>query len=114
MSYCQYKIQCQNCQAETYLISLECNPIVYRCNSCNRVVVIHNDRAYTISDNFFIEMALIHNIKYCGQVIKCSQKSECKSYTKIVKRERITESDIIKLHDFLDKNKDSSEIIDKL
>lgn len=114
MSYCQYKIQCTNCQAETFLVSLECNPIIYKCNSCDRIVVIHNDRVYTISQDFLIRMIVIHNIKYCGQVIKCSSKNEYSFCKKLIKRERITKSDIDKLHDFLEKNKDSSEIIDKL
>jgi len=95
-------------------VCVESNPIIYKCNDCNRYVVIHGSQAYTISSSFFVKMAKKHSLKFCGQVVNFLSKKEYRSCKKLVKKESITDEDISKLHEFLGKNRDSSEIIDNL
>jgi hypothetical protein len=114
MSYCQYKIHCSNCMSESFIVCEECNPIIYKCRGCNRVVVIHNDQAYTVTENFFKKMVKKYNMKYCGQIVKCFPGNIANQYKKIIKKENISEEDLSKLHDFLIKSEDSSDIIEEL
>ena len=115
MPYCQYKIQCMNCMSDSFLISEECNPIIYKCNGCNRIVVAHNDNSFTITENFFMKMVKEYNIKYCGKVVKYFPKNNVPNkYKKVIKKENISEEDLSKLHDFLVKAEDSSDIIEEL
>jgi hypothetical protein len=112
MPYCQYKVGCPKCGTDSYLISQESNPIIFQCHGCSSYVVIENDRAYTVSDNFMAEMVNKFNFKFCGQIIKVEAKKEKPLPKK--KKTEITEDDIKDLRELLEKSKDSSEIIKKL
>lgn len=113
MSYAQYKVRCTSCDTDTYLVCQESNPIIYKCKGCKRYVVIWNDQAFTVNENFFLKTIKKHNLKYCGQITKIC-KTEKPEETKPVKKNEITDTDIQELHEFLSKTKDSSEIIKKL
>lgn len=114
MTYCKYKIRCSSCGADSFLVSIESNPIMYKCNGCHRFVIINKDQLFTVKEEFFIKMAHEYSIKCCGQVVACMSKSEYKSGEESFKKKEITEEDLKKLHDFLIKSKDSSDIIEKL
>jgi hypothetical protein len=112
MSYAQYKVSCPKCNLDSYLISIESNPIIFRCYGCMDFVVVANSRAYVIRSDFMEEMVEKYNFKFCGQVMKVEERRNKPSIKK--KKTEITEEDIKSLHEFLEKSKDSSEFLKRL
>ena len=107
------KFSVQNAVQIRLLVCLESNPIIFKCKGCSRYVVICNDQAYTISEEFFLKTAKSLNLKYCGQITQTT-KRDLKSVKKAVKKNEITEDDLKQLHQFLEKTLDSADIIKKL
>jgi len=107
VQYYQILAVCPECSTETQLLSLEANPVIFKCGGCNRVVVVNGDRAFNISSEFMDEMLAKYNFKFCGSVY----------YTDFVKsdsKDTITEDDIENLKDILDKNMDSKDLLDSI
>jgi len=79
-------------------------------------VVIWNDRAFTVSENFFLKEIQKHNLKYCGQITRIckADPKPASAPKKPVKKNEITETDIEELREFLSRTQDSSDIIKKL
>lgn len=113
-SYCQYKIRCSYCDSDSFLISTDSTPIIYKCNGCSRYVIVNGSKLFTVREEFFMRMAIEFNIRCCGQVVTCAGKKEYTSNKKLTQKSAITEDDLKKLHEFLVKADDSSDIIEKL
>lgn len=112
MDYSQYILTCPNCSTKITLVSAEVNPIILQCSGCNRVVVLHSNNLYTVSKEFLMELNETYNFSYCGQVSEVTiRRSDREDNSELSKKEPIGNEDIRVLHDFLEKAKDSLDII---
>jgi hypothetical protein len=88
-----------------------------QCPGCNRVVVVQNGKLYTVSKDFFDDIAAKYKFVCCGQISDFSiRRQDPENATTNVhpKKEPISKKDVENLHDFLNDAWDSLEIIKKL
>jgi hypothetical protein len=78
------------------------------------MVVVDQQKVYTVTEDFFKEIYSRYGVKYCGQVVACACKKTHKVQRTHSKKDIITEEDLKKLHDLLVKTEDSSDIIENL
>ena len=130
MGYCQYRFACTSCGSEIVLISIEANPIICQCAGCSRVIVLHGNTLYTVSQEFFDQIADQYNLKTCGQIVgvtihrqdlensiqydaSYSTQSDRSTLRGVTHKEPISKDDIEELRRFLDSSGDSLEILKK-
>lgn len=100
----EYMISCPECQTVTKLVCEEANPVIFACHGCDKNVVMHNDRIFTISDDFLADIMIEYKSVSCGRILgaNLSRQSQEKinnfkmRYLKNILKEDMDVSEFIK------------------
>lgn len=106
MNVAEYLVKCPVCRSEIRLVAEESNPIVFSCYGCNRSVVLHNNRVFTVDRSYFKKLLARYPSKACGRIL-CSKVSEEAGRL-------ITEDKIEVLHNLLEGSRDVKEFLTKI
>lgn len=102
----EYLVKCPTCQTQTKIVCEEASPVMIVCAGCHRVLIMHQNRLFTVPISAVTKIMRLHRVRPCGNITATKLSAEAKNFVN-------TES-MEKLHDLLQKDVDVLDIIRSL
>jgi len=65
----EYLVKCPTCQTQTKMVCEESSPVMIVCGGCDRVLVMHQNRLFTVPMSSVLNIMRQHKVRSCGNVI---------------------------------------------
>jgi len=102
----EYLVKCPTCQTQTKMVCEEASPVMIICAGCGRVLVMHQNRLFTVPVSAVTELMRLHRVRPCGNITATKLSAEAKD---IVSTRSMEE-----LHHLLQRDIDVLDIIRSL
>lgn len=102
----KYGIICPKCGSRSEVVAEEANPFLIECNGCERYIVIHGKRVYTVSKEYVYDIMMNHKLMICGHITDYQISRIAQNIA--------SKNEIGELHDLLEEDMDVSDFIRKL
>lgn len=102
----EYLVKCPTCQTQTKMVCEEASPVMVICAGCQRVLVMHQNRLFTVPVSAVTRLMRLHRVRPCGNITATKLSAEAKSLVNTRSMEE--------LHDLLERDVDVLDIIRSL
>jgi len=74
----EYLLKCPTCSTQTKMICEESSPVIMVCQGCGRVLVMHQNRLFTVPVKFMLSLMRKHRTRVIGNIVatKISDEAE--------------------------------------
>jgi hypothetical protein len=102
----EYLVKCPTCQTQTKMICEESSPVVVICEGCERALVMHENKLFTVPVRLMLDLMRVHRVRSCGNIVATKISDEAQSM--------LSDKKITGLHDLLQSDVDVLDIIRSL
>lgn len=99
----EYLVKCPTCQTQTKMVCEDSSPVMVVCAGCERVLVMHQNRLFTVPIDAVIRIMRLHKVRPCGNITATKLSDEAKGL--------LNHRSMEELHVLLQKDVDVLDII---
>jgi len=74
----EYLVKCPTCQTQTKMVCEESSPVMVVCAGCERILVMHQNRLFTVPMSTMIKIMRQHRVRPCGNIVASKLSHEAK------------------------------------
>lgn len=102
----EYLLKCPTCSTQTKMVCEESSPVIMVCQGCGRVLVMHQNRLFTVPVPFMLELMRSHKTRVIGNIVATKISDEA--------QEMIDDRKIMELRNALEADVDVADVIKRL
>jgi len=102
----EYLLKCPTCSTQTKMVCEESSPVIIVCRGCGRVMVMHQNRLFTVPIPYMVALMRSHKVRVCGNIVATKISDEAQV---MVEERRISE-----LHKALEGKEDVLDVMKRL